>query len=285
MLNALTFDIEEYFQVENFSNVIPRSEWEKIDSRLFIGLEIILSILQENNTKATFFVLGWVAERHKDLIRKIHDAGHEIASHEYGHNLVYNQTKVEFEEDLKKSITILENIIGEKVIGYRAPSFSITEKSLWALDILQKNGIQYDASIFPIKHHRYGINNSLRAPYEIRPAQDGKKELIEFPSSTLRILGRNFPFAGGGYLRLWSYGLIKQGVKTLNRADIPSIVYMHPWEFDVSQPWQQNIKFIYKFRHYINLNSTQHKLKSLLSDFNFASVRKVLRKNKFLENS
>jgi len=282
MLNALTFDIEEYFQVENFSGVIPRSNWEKLNSRLFIGLEIILAILEENNVKATFFVLGWVAERHKDLIKTIHDAGHEIASHGYEHKLIYNQAKAEFEEDLKKSITILENIIGEKVIGYRAPSFSITEKSLWALDILQKNGIRYDTSIFPIKHHRYGINDSPRTAHEIKPALDGMGSLIEFPSSTLRIFGKNFPFAGGGYLRLWPYGLIKQGLKTLNLRNIPAIVYIHPWEFDVNQPWQ-DVKFIYKFRHYINLDSTQHKLKSLLSDFSFAPVKDVLKKNNLIK--
>ncbi|MFZ5800484.1 MAG: XrtA system polysaccharide deacetylase [Candidatus Omnitrophota bacterium] len=270
--NALTFDVEEYFQVSNFSKAIKRKEWEKIPSRLSVGLNKILGILAEHKVKATFFVLGWAAERHPELIKRIALNGHEIASHGYDHQLIYNQSKEEFTKDLEKSLSIIRAISKEKVLGFRAPSFSIVKKSYWALKILAQHGIRYDASIFPIMHHRYGIEDSYRFPYEIKANGDS---IIEFPCSTTRFLGKNVPFSGGGYLRLLPYAVIKHFIAQLNRRQKPAIVYIHPWELDPGQP-RINAGALNHWRHYQGLGTTEPKLRRLLSDFKFTTVKEVL---------
>jgi polysaccharide deacetylase family protein (PEP-CTERM system associated) len=272
VINALSFDVEEYFQVSNFESVIKREDWDNLESRLYIGLNKILDILDEKDVKATFFVLGWVAERHPNLIKHISEREHEISTHGYEHKLIYKQKKAEFEEDLVKSIKTIEGITGNKILGFRAPSFSITKSSLWALEILAKNNIKYDASIFPILHHRYGIENSERFPYHI---SNNGYNIIEYPCSTIRILGRNIPFSGGGYLRLLPYKVIKNFIKWINKEYQPVIIYLHPWELDINLP-RIKAGAMNEFRHYYNLDSTEVKLRHLLDDFCFTTVKEAL---------
>lgn len=279
ILNALSFDVEEYFQVSNFEKIIKRESWEKSESRLEIGLNKILSILKEKNVQATFFVLGWTAQRHPLLIKRILDGGNEIATHGYEHKLIYAQSPQEFEADLKKSMAIIESITGVKVLGFRAPSFSVTTDSLWALEVLAKNGLKYDASIFPILHHRYGIENANRFPHRIN---NENYSIMEYPCSTVRIMGKNIPFSGGGYLRLLPYTLIKKFIYILNKQNKSVMVYLHPWEFDPAQP-RIKTNFLNGFRHYFNLESTEKKLRRLLEDFEFTMVKDVLGIYKYCE--
>jgi polysaccharide deacetylase family protein (PEP-CTERM system associated) len=271
--NALSFDIEEYFQVLNFHRAVKRNEWDRYESRLAVGLSKILDILDENQVKATFFVLGWIAQRHANLIKNIAKRHHEIALHGYDHKLVYTQNKEEFNKEIRESLKILENISRNRIFGFRAPSFSITKKSLWALEILAKNGIKYDTSIFPIIHPDYGIEGAERFPHLIN---DNGYEIWEFPCSTMRIFGKNIPFSGGGYLRLLPYRIIRTCIARINNKDKPVVVYMHPWEFDPQQP-KINAGRLNNFRHYNNLASTEHKLRQLLNDFNFTTIKDVLK--------
>ncbi|MBW3012125.1 DUF3473 domain-containing protein [Candidatus Woesearchaeota archaeon] len=269
MLNALTFDVEDWFMVHNFESFIKFEDWEIYQPRLDQNVEKILNILDDHDVKATFFVLGWVAEKFPDLIKLISKKGHEIATHGYRHKLVYSQTKTEFASDLKKSISVLEKLIKKKVIGHRAASFSITKDSLWAIDILKKNGLKYDASIFPITHPDYGISDAPVSPYVI----DGIKE---FPASTVKLFGVNFPVSGGGYFRVFPYFFTRWALRKINNQGRPAIIYLHPWEFDPKQP-KQKVEFSKRFRHYTNLSSTKKKLDKLLTDFHFAPVKEVLK--------
>ena len=261
MKNILSIDIEEYFQVENFKSVISFSQWDSYESRLNVGLDVILKILQDYHVKVTFFVLGWTAERHPECIKKIAAEGHEIGSHGYAHELIYKQGPVGFRDDLRKSLDILEPLAGEKIVSYRAPCFSITEKSMWALNELMDCGIENDSSIFPIFHDRYGIPDSDKLPHIIR-ARD-KQILKEFPISIYEIFGRHIPFSGGGYFRLLPTKFIAHMAKTLNTQGYPIIMYLHPWEFDPEQP-RINAGMLNTFRHYVNIDSTERKLRRLL---------------------
>lgn len=274
MLNALTFDIEDYYQVEAFKDYIRYEEWPQYPSRVVDNTRKITDILDECDVKATFFILGWIAERFPEMVKSLTDNGHEIATHGYAHQMVYKQTPEVFEEDLVKSIAVLERISGKKAIGYRAPTYSIVEESFWALDILIKHQLLYDSSIFPINHDRYGVPNGERFLYLIQ--RDNKRTIIEFPLSTLRFWKWNFPIAGGGYLRLFPYWLIKGGLQWINRQQKPGIIYLHPWELDPDQPRIPNIPYATKIRHYINLHSTATKLRKLIRDFEFAPIRDVL---------
>ena len=275
MLNALTFDVEDYFQVSAFEGIIRYEDWDKLESRVVFNTEKILGILSGYKVKATFFILGWVAERFPEIVKEIDREGHEVASHGYGHKLIYNQTRAEFRNDLKKSVNILEEIIGKRVTGYRACSYSIVKETLWALDTLREEGLKYDSSIFPIIHDRYGMPDAPRFPHVVVEGGRGDKSLIEFPLSTVKLMGRNFPIAGGGYLRLFPYSLIKWGIRRINREGHPAIIYLHPWEFDPERP-RQSVPLLTRFRHYVNLRKTEKKLRALLEDFNFAPVREVL---------
>ncbi|MBN1871087.1 MAG: DUF3473 domain-containing protein [Candidatus Omnitrophica bacterium] len=290
--NILTIDVEDYFQVENFKKVIASYDWDRIESRVVKNTEKILEILDRHKTKATFFVLGWIAERFPELVKRIHEGGHEIASHGYSHNLIYGDTIDAFEEDLRKARHILENITGEPVLGYRAPSYSITKDSLWALDVLKDKNYVYDSSIFPIYHDRGGLVKAPRYPYRVEIASprslgarndvlkiarnDEEGGLWEFPLSTAKILGRNLPFSGGGYFRLLPYGIVKRSIKRINNERQPAVIYLHPWEFDPEQP-RIKADAVSKFRHYVNLSKTESKLESLLRDFKFTSIREYLR--------
>jgi len=233
----------------------------------------VLDLLAASSTRATFFVLGWVAERHPGLVRRIADAGHEIASHGYAHRLVYDLTPAEFREDLRRASTAIGAAAGVTVCGYRAPSFSITRRSLWALDVLIEEGYTYDSSVFPIYRDRYGLPGAPRFAHEIvRPAGS----LIEIPPSTIRIGGVTLPVAGGGYFRLYPYALTRRAIASLNtRVHRPAVVYLHPWELDPAQPRLRG-SAVSRFRHYVNLDRTERRLRRMLSEFSFGPLTSAI---------
>jgi polysaccharide deacetylase family protein (PEP-CTERM system associated) len=367
MLNALTIDIEDYFQVQAFSDVIRFEDWAKYECRVERNTHRLLEILNEcigpNNSinsmnstnssnsinpsnpsaalqhgstaapcspRATFFILGWIAERYPNLIRRIKGHGHEIACHGYAHKVIYNQTKEEFRSDIRKAKAVLEDITGDEVIGYRAPSYSITNKSPWAFEILKEEGFKYDSSIFPIHHDFYGFPEAPRFPFlislngnnnfgfqtlnfkfgsikepqhSITAAQQhfinaspqhrsiaslqhsntpnselpAPNCLLEFPLSTVQLLGINFPISGGGYFRLFPYSLVRKGLRKINEEERkPFIFYVHPWELDAEQPRIKDVGLRSKFRHYINLNKTEGKFKKLLGNFQFSTIQELL---------
>jgi polysaccharide deacetylase family protein (PEP-CTERM system associated) len=280
MKNALTIDVEEYFQVHALSNVIKVQDWDEFASGIESNTSIILELLNQNNTKATFFCLGWIAQRHRSLIRCISECGHEVASHGYSHQVIYSQTPEVFREDVSKSKKIIEDIIGRPVLGYRAPTYSITEKTLWALDILEELGFAYDSSIFPVHHDNYGIPSAPRFPYHIEG-----RNLTEFPISTFRIGKFNFPIAGGGYFRLFPYMLTKLGLKSIEREGKPFIFYLHPWEFNPDTPRVGGQSALSRFRTYVNLSGTRDRFKRLISDFNFETAASVLKESGFIKDS
>ena len=273
ILNALTVDVEDYYQVEAFSEVVRREDWPQWESRVERNTNALLEIFARQNVKATFFTLGYVAETAPNLVKQIASAGHEVACHSYHHHLIYQQTPDEFRLDVRKSKQLLEDIIGNSVIGYRAPTYSITEKSLWALDVLIEEGFKYDSSIFPTKHDRYGIPDAERFPHVLHRAAG---TIIEFPPSTVRLNGINIPVSGGGYFRLLPYKLFKLGWQTIHRRESePAIFFLHPWEIDPEQPVVPGTR-LNIWRHRVNLNRTERRLNQLLKDFAFAPVDKVL---------
>ena len=274
MLNALTIDVEDYYHVSAFEAVVPFADWERYESRVEKNTHRILDLLDAHTTKATFFVLGWVVERHPELIRTLVARGHEVASHGYAHRRVYTQTPEQFRTETQRSKRLLEDTLGQPIRGYRAASYSITVQSLWALDALREEGFMYDSSIFPIRHDLYGIPSHPRFCYVI-PAPSGAP-LVEFPLSTLRLGGTNFPIAGGGYLRLFPYAYTRWGIRYLNRREgQPAVVYLHPWELDPEQPRLPAGK-LSRFRHYTNLHRMEERFVRLLQDFSFGTMSEVL---------
>ena len=273
VVNAMTIDVEDYFQVSAFDDVVKREEWEARPSRVVSNTMRLLQLFDEYSVKSTFFVLGWVADRFPGLVRDIAAAGHELASHGYGHRIVYSQTPDEFREDVRRAKGTIENVSGQVVGGYRAPSFSITKNSLWALDVLVEEGYRYDASIFPIRHDRYGIPDAPRHTHVLtRPAGT----LTEAPGSTVRVLGSNLPVAGGGYFRILPYWWTRWGIARLNQTEKqPAIFYLHPWEIDPGQP-RLHASRLSQFRHYRNLDKAEARLKRLLTDFRFGMLKDVI---------
>lgn len=269
MLNAITVDVEDWFQVAVFRNLIDFKDWDNQESRIIKNICRILEIFAEHRVKATFFVLGWIAEKYPEIVVTIKKYGHEIGSHGYAHKIIYEHPRDEFLRDLDKSITILEKLTEEDIIYYRAPSFSITQNSMWALEDLASRGILYDSSIFPIKHDIGGMTNMPRFPFFLR-FKNGCR-LDEFPLSTLELWGENIPISGGGYLRLLPFWFIRNGIKKNNDAGIPVIIYFHPWEIDPQQP-RLKLNMSSRFRHYTNLEFTEERVRHLLSEFKFTSL-------------
>jgi polysaccharide deacetylase family protein (PEP-CTERM system associated) len=271
MKNALTIDVEEFFQVHALSGAVQISKWDEFPSSINENTSIILDILERKNTNATFFCLGWIAERNRQLIKRISDSGHEIASHGYAHQVIYSQDRQTFKEDVKKSKSIIEDITGKPVLGYRAPTYSITDKTLWALDVLQELDFKYDSSIFPVHHDNYGIPDAPRFPYRIEGSS-----LAEFPISTVKLGGLNFPIAGGGYFRLFPYLLTKLGLKSVESQGQPFIFYLHPWEFNPDTPKVEGLSALSRFRTYVNLARTKPRFEKLVTDFEFTTAYDVL---------
>ena len=277
MINALTIDVEDYFHVTAFERHIKPEQWDTYPLRVEGNTLRILDMLDEFALRATFFVLGWVAERLPALVKEIHRRGHEIACHGYGHQLIYRLSPQEFRKDVSRAKIILEDLCGERVHGYRAPSYSITAKSLWALDILVEEGFSYDSSIFPITHDIYGIPGGKRFPHEIS-THAGK--IQEFPISTFSLgfggWKSQLPIAGGGYLRLFPASLVALAIQTINTDEKqPVIVYFHPWEIDPGQPRiQAGLKS--RFRHYLNLERMEMKIRHLLDKFRFSPANEIL---------
>jgi len=266
ILNGLSFDIEDWFQVENLKDAISFKQWEGCDLRVIQNTRRILSLLEKHQTRATFFVLGWIAEKCPSLIKEITAGGHEIASHGYGHELIYKLTPNEFHKDIKRSKEILESITATPILGYRAPSFSITPESKWAIDVLKDLGFTYDSSIFPTSfHNRYGFNGSSSLPFRFGNG------LFEIPLSTYRFGGANFPLAGGGYFRLFPYAYFRHFFQRLNKHGKPIVFYLHPWELDPGQP-KMKVRFNYRLRHYVNLEKTEKRLEKLLKEFRFVPL-------------
>jgi polysaccharide deacetylase family protein (PEP-CTERM system associated) len=271
VVNAMTIDVEDYFHVSVFDGLVPRSSWATLESRVCANTERLLKILE--GTQGTFFILGWVAQRFPALVQTIARAGHEIASHGFEHRLVYDQTQRAFREDVRRAKAELESAAQVEVLGYRAPSYSVTPRSLWALDVLIEEGYRYDASIFPIRHDRYGIPVSPRHPYLLQRLAG---EIVEAPASTTRVGPLNLPVAGGGYFRLLPYAWTRWGISRLNdREKRPAIFYLHPWEIDPGQPRLQ-AGLLSRIRHYRNLDKTEDRLRQLLRDFRFASLKTIL---------
>ncbi len=275
--NALTIDVEDYFQVAALAEAVDRKDWPSMEYRVEANTDRLLELFSERDVKATFFTLGWVAERSPELIRRIQKAGHEIASHGYSHQLVYNQKPDVFRDETRKSKQLLEDITGEPITGYRAASYSITAQSRWALDILCEEGFTWDSSIFPVHHDRYGMPGTPHEPYRL--GAPGGGTLIEFPLSTCPLGSYRLPIAGGGYFRLYPYWLSRWGLGKINRAGQPFIFYLHPWEIDTGQP-RLEVKALSRFRHYNNLNRCMGRLERLLGDFHFGSVSDVLSETK-----
>lgn len=271
---AFTVDVEDYFQVDAFSDVIPRSAWGGFESRVVANTSRLLDLLDEHEVRGTFFVLGWIAERHAELVRAIAARGHEIASHGMSHQQVFTQSPAQFRHETRHSKQLLEDLIQAPVIGYRAATYSITRESLWALDILQEEGFLYDSSIFPVRHDRYGIPDARTVPHALQTPLG--KSIIEYPLTAVRVLGVNVPISGGGYFRLLPYALTRWGLRRVEAKGRPIVFYLHPWEIDPAQPRVEGARWRSRFRHYLNLDRTLPRLDRLLQDFRFDTMRDCL---------
>lgn len=266
--NALTIDFEDWYQ----GLEIPHAKWDGYEDRVVLAGRRLLEVLDEAKTRATFFILGYVAEQHPEIVRQIAAAGHEVGTHGYSHSFIYRQTPEVFRTEMTRAIRQLEDLTGQQVLGHRAPFFSITRDSLWALDVLGELGIRYDSSIFPVLNYRYGIADAPRWPYQV---DAGKNKLIEFPISTWKVMGRNLPIAGGAYFRIYPYSLTRRAFKSLNRNGNAAVFYLHPWELDPDHPRIPLPRRI-SLTHYFNLHKTESRLRRLLRDFSFAPMREVL---------
>jgi len=270
--NAMTIDVEDYFQVSAFEGHIARTDWDHLPCRVESNLDVILQMLQDRGVHATFFTLGWIAQRYPALIRKVVEAGHELASHGFSHGRASEQTRAEFAEDVSMAKKLLEDTAGVAVQGYRAPSFSIGKLNLWALECLDTAGYRYSSSIYPIRHDHYGIPDAPRFPY--RP--NNATNLLEIPVTTVRFMDRNLPAGGGGYFRLLPYAVSRWCLQRVNRVDGQSCVfYFHPWEIDPDQPKQRGVRMKTRFRHYVNLSRMRGRIERLLRDFHWDRMDRI----------
>lgn len=273
--NALTVDVEDYFQVSALAPHIARSEWERMPCRVERNVETVLELLAESGSQATFFTLGWIAERYPQLVRRIVAAGHELASHGHGHERATDQSRVEFLHDIRRAKALLEDLAGTEVKGYRAPSFSVSEKNPWAFDCIAEAGYRYSSSVYPIRHDHYGMPDAPRFAYRAREG------LLEIPVTTARLLNRNLPAGGGGYFRLFPYAVSRALIRRVNKVEHRAAVfYLHPWELDPGQPRIAGTGMKTRLRHYLNLHRTRPRLRQLLRDFRWCRMDRV-----FLEPS
>lgn len=267
MRNALTIDVEDWFQVSALAPHIPRASWERAECHVESNVDRLLAALERHRAKATFFTLGWIAERYPAMVRRVEAAGHELASHGYGHLRVSDQSRAEFFDDITRAKAILEDIGGVAVTGYRAPSFSIGHANLWAFDVLREAGYRYSSSVYPVRHDHYGMPDAPRTPFVTASG------VIEIPLSTVRFAGRNWPAGGGGWFRLLPYAVSGALIRNVNRnLSQPAIFYMHPWEIDPGQPRVSGVSLKTRVRHYINLDRTEGRLERLLADFRWDRV-------------
>jgi polysaccharide deacetylase family protein (PEP-CTERM system associated) len=278
--NAFTVDVEDYFQVEGFASAIDRRSWEGFRTRVGGSTSLLLDILAAHGVHATFFVLGWVARKHPEIVRQIVASGHEVASHGMSHRLIYTQTPEEFRRETHDAKALLEDLAQKPVAGYRAATYSITRRSLWALDILCEEGFLYDSSIFPMRHDRYGIPDAEPEPHLL--TTPGGSQLVEFPISVLRYAGAKIPIAGGGYFRLFPYRFTRWALRKLNARNQEFVFYVHPWEVDPEQPRVEEAGALSRFRHYLNLERCAARLGRLLDDFEFDTMYSVLAQRKLL---
>lgn len=270
IINAMTIDVEDYFQVSAFKTVIDPNSWDSIPCRVENNVKLILDILAKSNVKATFFVLGWIAQRFPMLVKQIVAGGHELASHGYGHQMISDLSPKEFEIDVSLAKKILEDISGVPIVGYRAPSFSIVSSTLWAHEILARQGYTYSSSVYPIQHDLYGMPDAPRFAYS--PLSN----LLEFPATSVQFFGKNFPASGGGFFRLLPLELSKSIINRVNTVDRQAaIFYCHPWEFDPTQPRIGNASLKSKFRHYVNLDRNSQKFEKLLGAFSWGRMQDV----------
>jgi polysaccharide deacetylase family protein (PEP-CTERM system associated) len=267
--NVVSVDVEDYFHAEAFSDVVDRARWDSYTSRVVPNTHRLLELLGGLNVHATFFVLGWVAERFPALVREIAAGGHELACHSYWHRLIYKLDPAEFREDTRRAKSIIEQISGQPVNGYRAPTYSVTDRSVWALDILTEVGFTYDSSIFPIHHDRYGMPGAPRAPFRF---QTPSGPMTEFPITTFRLGGYNLPVGGGGYLRLLPELYTRLGLRRVQKEGLPIVIYIHPWEVDPDQPRLPG-RLSSRLRHYTNLSQTLTRFKNVLEAGNYTSFR------------
>lgn len=273
IVNALTIDVEDYFHVHAFAGVVSPGDWDSYPLRVERSTMRIVELIAKRGVRATFFILGWVAERCPNLVRQIHREGHEIGCHGYAHRVIYSGDHREFRTDVRHAKQVIEDTVGARVKSYRAPSYSITSETLWALEILGEEGFEYDSSIFPIVHDNYGIPGAARFPHT-QTLKCGK-ELKEFPPSTIRLCGINLPVAGGGYLRLLPYQITAWAIRRINQVEgQPAMVYLHPWELDVDQP-RIPASWLSRFRHYQNISTTENKCAKLLEEFAWAPMEEL----------
>lgn len=267
IVNALSIDVEDYYHVSAFAGIIPREDWPCLPGRVEGNMRRVLDLLDEADVRATFFVLGCVARKHPAIVRAIASAGHELASHGFGHRRVWEQSPHEFARDVGDAKHLLEDLAGARVKGYRAPSFSIDERTWWAFEILAETGHSYSSSVNPIRHDHYGMPHAPRGPFSPRP------EVIEIPISTIEIRGRRIPCGGGGYFRLLPYSVSRWSLRRLNeREGCAGVFYFHPWEIDPDQPRIAGAPLRTRFRHYVNLATTEAKIRSLLRDFGWSRI-------------
>lgn len=270
--NAMTIDVEDYFQVSAFAPHIPRESWDSRECRVERNVERILALLNEHDARATFFTLGWIADRYPQLVRRIVAGGHELASHGYAHLRATDQDLAEFSSDVSRAKRVLEDIGGVEVKGYRAPSFSIGRDNLWALDALYETGYRYSSSIYPVAHDHYGMPEAPRFPFRAGPSE----RMLEVPPTTVQVFDRNFPAAGGGYFRLLPYSVSRWCMKRVNETDgRPCVFYFHPWEIDPGQPRPSGLGLKTRFRHYVNLSRMEPRIRGLLRDFSWDRMDKI----------
>lgn len=268
--NAMTIDVEDYFQVSAFAPFIPRGDWDARECRVERNVDRILGLLADRGIHATFFTLGWVAQRYPALVRRIVEQGHEIASHGYGHERASDLSPEAFRADVARAKALLEDLSGYEVLGYRAPSFSIGKGNLWAFDVLRDCGYRYSSSVYPIRHDHYGMPDAPRFAFPVREG------LLEVPVTTLRLRGRNYPSSGGGYFRLLPYALSRWLIAQVNQQDQQSAVfYFHPWEIDPDQPRIEGIDLKTRFRHYVNIQRTEARIAQLLQDFDWGRMDEI----------